>query len=129
MNRVEYLIELIKRDVEQIKITEEDIKAMELKLIVELKAAEEKCEMYEEMYEDDEGLIISAFKEYENIRAPITHLEHQSRVYKLSLIDHYEELLKEKEEFDEDISKSLSIAKYNVSRLEEVVEMIKEVFN
>lgn len=51
MNRIEYLIELIKIDVEQIKIAEEEINGMKLRFIVELKSAEEKCEIYEEMYE------------------------------------------------------------------------------
>ena len=64
MNRIEYLIELIKRDVEQVKIAEEDVQAMRLRLLVELKRLEEKCEMYEEMYEDDNDLAMSAYIEY-----------------------------------------------------------------
>ncbi len=128
MNKTEYLIGLIKRDVELININKEDIEAMRLKLLVELKDAEEKCEMYEEMYEADNELVMSAFLEYERIRSPITRLEAESRAYKLCLIDHYEELLREKKEFDENISKSLAKAKHNVTKLDEVVEMIKGVF-
>ena len=96
MNRIEYLVELIKRDVEQIKIAEEEINGMKLRLIVELKSAEEKCEMCDEMYEEDNDLVMSAYIELERVREPITRLESQSRAYKLCFIDHYEELLKEK---------------------------------
>lgn len=96
MNRAEYLIELIKRDVELIQLIEKDIEAMNLKLIVEIKNAEEKCEMYEEMYEEDNDLVMSAYIELERVKEPITRLETESRAYKLCLIDHYEELLKEK---------------------------------
>ena len=127
MNRAEYLIELIKQDVELIQLKEKDIEAMKLKLIVELKAAEEKCEMYEEMYEEDNDLVMSAYIELERVREPITRLEYESRAYKLSLIDHYEELLKEKKQFDNIMSKSLNVAKYNVVHMDEVVEMIKGV--
>ena len=129
MNKVEYLIELIKRDVEQVKIAEEDVQAMKLRLLVDLKRLEEKCEMYEEMYEDDNDLVMSAYMEYEHARQPLTQLEEAAKAHKLILIDHYEEFLKEKKEFDADISKSLNIAKYNVCKMEEVVEMIKGVFN
>lgn len=127
MNRAEYLIELIKRDVELIQLHEKDIEDMKLKLLVELKTAEEKCEMYEEMYEEDSDLVMSAYIELERVREPITRLETESRAYKLSLIDHYEELLKEKKEFDNIVSKSLNVAKYNVVKMEEVVDMIKGV--
>ena len=129
MNKVEYLIELIKRDVEQVKIAEEDVQAMKLRLLVDLKRLEEKCEMYEEMYEDDNDLVTSAYIEYERARQPLTQLEDVAKAHKLILIDHYEEFLKEKKEFDADISKSLNIAKYNVCKMDEVVEMIKGVFN
>lgn len=129
MNKVEYLIELIKRDVEQVKIAEEDVQAMRLRLLVDLKRLEEKCEMYEEMYEDDNDMVMSAYMEYERARQPLTQLEETAKAHKLILIDHYEEFLKEKKEFDTDISKSLNIAKYNVCKMEEVVEMIKGVFN
>lgn len=64
MNKVEYLIELIKRDVEQVKIAEEYVQAMKLRLLVDLKRLEEKCEMYEEMYEDDNDLVMSAYIDY-----------------------------------------------------------------
>lgn len=127
MNRAEYLIELIKRDVELIQLHEKDIEDMKLKLLVELKTAEEKCEMYEEMYDEDSDLVMSAYIELERVREPITRLETESRAYKLSLIDHYEELLKEKKEFDNIVSKSLNCAKYNVVKMDEVVDMIKGV--
>ena len=129
MNRIEYLIELIKRDVEQVKIAEEDVQAMRLRLLVELKRLEEKCEMYEEMYEDDNDLAMSAYIEYERARQPLTQLEDSAKAHKLILIDHYEEFLKEKSDFDADIGKSLNMAKYNVYKMDEVVEMIKGVFN
>ena len=129
MNKVEYLIELIKRDVEQVKIAEEDVQAMKLRLLVDLKRLEEKCEMYEKMYEDDNDLVMSAYIDYERARQPLTQLEDVAKAHKLILIDHYEEFLKEKKEFDADISKSLNMAKYNVCKMEEVVEMIKGVFN
>lgn len=127
MNKIEYLVELIKRDVEMICGKEEDIKSLKLKLIVELKNAEDKCDLYEEMYENDDELIISAYKEYEKVRSPLTRLETESRAYKLCLIDHYEELLREKNDFDEEVSKSLQTAKYNAVKLDELVELIKGV--
>lgn len=96
MNKVEYLIELIKRDVEQVKIAEEDVQAMKLRLLVDLKRLEEKCEMYEEMYEDDNDLVMSAYIDYERARQPLTQLEDVAKAHKLILIDHYEEFLKEK---------------------------------
>lgn len=129
MNRIEYLIELIKRDVEQVKIAEEDVQAMRLRLLVDLKRLEEKCEMYEEMYEDDNDLVTSAYIEYERARQPLTELEEAAKAHKLILIDHYEEFLKEKSDLDADIGKSLNMAKYNVCKMDEVVEMIKGVFN
>lgn len=72
---------------------------------------------------------MSAYIELERVREPISRLESESRAYKLCLIDHYEELLKEKKEFDCSISKTLNVAKYNVTKMDEVVEMIKEVIN
>ena len=129
MNRIEYLIELIKRDVEQVKIAEEDVQAMRLRLLVDLKRLEEKCEMYEEMYEDDNDLVTSAYIEYERARQPLTELEEAAKAHKLILIDHYEEFLKEKSDLDADIGKSLNMAKYNVCKMDEVVEMYKRVFN
>lgn len=127
MNKIEYLLELIKRDVEMICGKEEDIKSIKLELCVDLKNAEEKCDLYEEMYEEDNQLIMSAYIEYENIRNPLTRLEQESQAYKLCLIDHYEELLREKNAFDEDISQALNTAKYNAVKLDEVVELIKRV--
>ena len=127
MNKVEYLTELMKRDVESIVSAEEDVKHMELKLIVELKKAEEKCDAYEEMYEDDEGLIMSAYTEYEKVRNPITQLESLVQDFKISLIDHYEQLLIEKEVYNDEIRKSLAVAKYNVVKMDETVNLIKGV--
>ena len=127
MNRAEYLTELMKKDVESIVLAEEDVKDMELKLIVELKKAEEKCDAYEEMYEDDEGLIMSAYTEYEKVRSPITQLESLVQDFKISLIDHYEQLLIEKSAYNEEIRKALVTAKYNVVKMDETVEIIKGV--
>ena len=127
MNKIEYLTELMKRDVESIVSAEEDVKHMELKLIVELKKAEEKCDAYEEMYEDDEGLIMSAYTEYEKIRNPITQLESLVQDFKISLIDHYEQLLIEKEVYNDELRKSLAVAKYNVVKMDETVNLIKGV--
>ena len=52
MNRVEYLTELMKRDVELIAIAEKDVKQMKINIGDQLKKAEEKCESYEEMYDE-----------------------------------------------------------------------------
>ena len=62
--------------------------------------------MYEEMYEDDNDLVMSAYMEYERARQPLTQLEEAAKAHKLILINHYKEFLKEKKEFDADISKS-----------------------
>ena len=127
MDKSEYLTELMKKDVESIVLAEEDVKHMELKLIVELKKAEEKCDAYEEMYEGDDGLIMSAYTEYEKIRNPITQLESLVQDFKISLIDHYEQLLIEKNAYDEELRKSLALAKYNVVKMDETVNLIKGV--
>ena len=93
----------------------------------ELKKAEEKCDSYEEMYENDNGLIMSAYTEYEKVRSPLTQLEALLQDFKLSLIDHYEQLLIEKRAYNSEISQALATAKYNVTKMDETVEIIKGV--
>ena len=88
MNRVEYLLELMKNDVKLICIAEKDVKQMKSNIGAELKRAEEKCDSYEEMYEGDEGLIMTAYTEYENVRSSLTQLEALLDDFKRSLIDH-----------------------------------------
>lgn len=127
MNKTEYLVEIMKKDVENITLTEKDISKKELELIVELKKAEEKCDAYEEMYENDEALILSAYEDYEKVRSPITALESLLWDFKLDLISHYEQLLIEKRAFSDEIRKNLAIAKYNVTKMDEVVCLIKGV--
>ena len=127
MNRTEYLTELMKNDVKLINLTEKDVKEMESSIGDELKRAEEKCESYEEMYEDDDGLIMSAYTEYERVRSPLTQLEALLQDFKLSLIDHYEQLLIEKRAYNNEIRKALATAKYNVVKMDETVEIIKGV--
>lgn len=127
MNRAEYLTELMKRDVELIAITEKDVKEMKLRIGDKLKIAEEKCDTYEEMYEGDDGLIMSAYIEYESIRSPLTELESILYDFKRILIDHYEQLLIEKRVYNSAIGIALSNSKINVVKLDETVEIIKGV--
>lgn len=127
MNRTEYLTELMKNDVKLICIAEKDVKQMKSNIGAELKKAEEKCDSYEEMYEDDNGLIMSAYTEYEKVRSPLTQLEALLQDFKLSLIDHYEQLLIEKRAYNTEISQALATAKYNVTKMDETVEIIKGV--
>ena len=127
MNRVEYLTELMKRDVELIAIAEKDVKQMKINIGDQLKKAEEKCESYEEMYEGDDGLIMTAYTEYENVRSPLTQLEALLDDFKRSLINHYEQLLIEKRAYNTQIGKALSKSKYNVTKMDETVEIIKGV--
>ena len=127
MNRVEYLTELMKRDVELIAIAEKDVKQMKINIGDQLKKAEEKCESYEEMYEGDDGLIMAAYTEYENVRSPLTQLEALLDDFKRSLINHYEQLLIEKRAYNTQIGEALSKSKYNVTKMDETVEIIKGV--
>lgn len=127
MNRAEYLTELMKNDVKLICIAEKDVKQMKSNIGDELKKAEEKCDSYEEMYENDNGLIMSAYTEYEKVRSPLTQLEALLQDFKLSLIDHYEQLLIEKRAYNTEISQALATAKYNVTKMDETVEIIKGV--
>ena len=127
MNRAEYLTELMKRDVESINIAENDVEQMKLKLCVELKRAEEKCDSYEEMYEDDDGLIMTAYDEYDSVRGPLTQLEELLRDFKINLINHYERLLIEKELYNQGIANSLNRSKKNLLKMDDTVEIIKGV--
>ena len=127
MNRVEYLTELMKNDVKLICIAEKDVKQMKENIGADLKKAEEKCDSYEELYEDDDGLIMSAYIEYENVRSPLTQLEALLHDFKLSLIDHYEQLLVEKRADTIEIREALAKSKYNVVKMDETVEIIKGV--
>ena len=127
MKKTEYLTELMKKDIQLIAIAEKDVRDMELKLGDELKKAEEKCDSYEEMYEDDDGLIMSAYIEYERIRSPLTELESVLSDFKRSLIDHYEQLLIEKRAYNSEIGIALSNSKINVVKMDETVEIIKGV--
>ncbi len=127
MNRVEYLTELMKKDVKLIVIAEKDVNQMKKDIGDELKRAEEKCDTYEEMYEGDNELIMTAYIEYENVRSPLTNLESILCDFKRSLIDHYEQLLIEKRAYNNEIGKALSISKYNVTKMDETVEIIKGV--
>lgn len=127
MKKTEYLTELMKKDIQLIAIAEKDVRDMELKLGDELKKAEEKCDSYEEMYEGDDGLIMSAYIEYERIRSPLTELESVLSDFKRSLIDHYEQLLIEKRAYNNEIGIALSNSKINVVKMDETVEIIKGV--
>ena len=127
MNRAEYLMEIMKKDVENIVLTEKDIFSKKLELIVDLKKAEEKCDSYEEMYEGDEALIMTAYNEYENVRSPLTQLESLLNDFKRSLIDHYEQFLIEKSAYTDEIREALVKSKYNVTKMDETVEIIKGV--
>ena len=127
MKKTEYLTELMKKDIQLIAIAEKDVRDMELKLGDELKKAEEKCDSYEEMYEGDDGLIMSAYIEYERIRSPLTELESVLSDFKRSLIDHYEQLLIEKRAYNNEIGMALSNSKINVVKMDETVEIIRGV--
>lgn len=127
MNRIEYLLELMKNDVKLICIAEKDVRQMKLNIGDDLKKAEEKCDSYEEMYEGDDGLIITAYTEYENVRSPLTQLESLLNDFKRSLIDHYEQLLIEKQADTSEIRETLAKSKYNVTKMDETVEIIKGV--
>ena len=127
MKKTEYLTELMKKDIQLIAIAEKDVRDMELKLGDELKKAEEKCDSYEEMYEGDDGLIMSAYIEYERIRSPLTELESVLSDFKRSLIDHYEQLLIEKRAYNNEIGMALSNSNINVVKMDETVEIIKGV--
>ena len=120
MNRVEYLTELMKKDVKLIVIAEKDVNQMK-------KDIGDECDTYEEMYEGDNELIMTAYIEYENVRSPLTDLESVLCDFKRSLIDHYEQLLIEKRAYNNEIGKALSISKYNVTKMDETVEIIKGV--
>lgn len=127
MNRAEYLTELMKRDVELINIAEKDVKQMKLNIEDELKKAEEKCDSYEEMYEGDDGMIMTAYTEYEQVRSPLTQLEALLDDFKRELISHYEQLLIEKRVYNTKIGEALAKSKYNVTKMDETVEIIKGV--
>ena len=127
MNRAEYLTELMKRDVELINIAEKDVKQMKKNIGADLKKAEEKCDSYEEMYKDDDGMIMTAYIEYEKVRSPLTQLEALLDDFKRCLIDHYEQLLIEKRAYNIEISEALAKSKYNVAKRDETVEIIKGV--
>ena len=100
---------------------------MKINIGDQLKKAEEKCESYEEMYEGDDGLIMTAYTEYENVRSPLTQLEALLDDFKRSLINHYEQLLIEKRAYNTQIGEALSKSKYNVTKMDETVEIIKGV--
>ena len=127
MNRVEYITALMKKDVELIGIAQRDVNQMKLDIGEELKRAEEKCDSYEEMYEGDDGLIMTAYIEYESIRSPLTELESILYDFKRNLIDHYEQLLIEKRAYNTEIGVALTNSKMNVIKLDETVEIIKGV--
>ncbi len=127
MNRAEYITELMKKDVELIGIAQRDVNQMKLDIGEELKRAEEKCDSYEEMYEGDDGLIMTAYIEYESIRSPLTELESILYDFKRNLIDHYEQLLIEKRAYNTEIGVALTNSKMNVIKLDETVEIIKGV--
>ena len=127
MNRAEYITELMKKDVELIGIAQRDVNQMKLDIGEELKKAEEKCDSYEEMYEGDNGLIMTAYVEYESIRSPLTELESILYDFKRNLIDHYEQLLIEKRAYNTEIGVALTNSKMNVIKLDETVEIIKGV--
>ena len=117
----------MKKDVELIGIAQRDVNQMKLDIGEELKRAEEKCDSYEEMYEGDDGLIMTAYIEYESIRSPLTELESILYDFKRNLIDHYEQLLIEKRAYNTEIGVALTNSKMNVIKLDETVEIIKGV--
>ena len=127
MNKVEGLLELMKRDVKLILIAEKDVEAMKLNLEDDLKKAEEKCDSYEEMYKDDLEIIMGVYEEYEAVRGPLTQLEELLRDFKINLINHYERLLIEKELYNQGIANSLNRSKKNLLKMDDTVEIIKGV--
>ncbi|WP_296874587.1 hypothetical protein [uncultured Methanobrevibacter sp.] len=127
MNRVDYLTELMKNDVKLICIAEKDVEQMKLNLADALKRAEEKCDSYEKMYEGDDRLIMTAYDEYEAVRSPLTQLEALLRDFKICLINHYEQLLIEKQVYNHGIGNSLDKSKKNLLKMDETVEIIKGV--
>ena len=70
---------------------------------------------------------MSAYIEYEKVRSPLTELESVLCDFKRCLIDHYEQLLIEKQAYNNEIGEALSISKYNVVKMDETVEIIKGV--
>ena len=127
MNRIEYLTKLMENDVKLICLAEKDVEDMKSEIEDELKKAEEKCESYEELYDGDDELIMSAYIEYEDVRSPLTQLEALLCDFKLSLIDHYEQLLLEKRVYTDEIKQSLASVKFDVVKMDETVEIIKGV--
>lgn len=127
MNKVEGLLELMKRDVKLILIAEKDVEAMKFNLEDDLKKAEEKCDFYEEMYKDDLETIMWVYEEYEAVRSPLTQLEEILRDFKINLINHYEQLLIEKEVYNQGIANSLNRSKKNLLKMDDTVEIIKGV--
>ena len=127
MSRADEILDLMRIDIGLIEIAQKDVNEMKNLLEDDLKKAEEKCELYEEMYEDDTNLVMSAYNEYEEIRSPLTFLESLLNDFKIILIEHYEQLLIEKDACDVETSKVLSKSKYNVIKMDETVEIIKGV--
>ena len=127
MNKIDKLTELMKNDVRLICIAEKDVEQMKINIGEDLKRAEEKCDSYEEMYEGDEGLIMTAYDEYEQVRSPLTQLEALLRECKINLIEHYEQLLIEKQVYNHGIGNSLNKSKKNLLKMDETVELIKGV--
>ena len=125
MNKVEGLLELMTRDVKLILIAEKDVEDMKLNLEDDLKKAEEKCDFYEELYKDDLEIIMTAYEEYDSVRSPLTQLEEILRDFKINLINHYEQLLIEKEVYNPGIANSLNRSKKNLLKMDETVEIIK----
>ena len=127
MNRAYEILHLMRIDLGLIEKAQNDVNEMTNLLEDELKKAEEKCELYEEMYEDDTNLVMSAYEEYEEIRSPLTFYESILNDFKVILIEHYEQLLIEKDVYDVETSMILSKSKYNLVKMNETVEIIKGV--
>lgn len=127
MNKVEGLLELMKRDVKLILIAEKDVEAMKFNLEDDLKKAEEKCDFYEEMYKDDLETIMWVYEEYDSVRSPLTQLEEILRDFKINLINDYGQLLIEKEVYNQGIANSLNRSKKNLLKMDDTVEIIKGV--
>ena len=127
MNKVEGLLELMKRDVKLILIAEKDVEAMKFNLEDDLKKAEEKCDFYEEMYKDDLETIMWVYEEYEAVRSPLTQLEEILGDFKINLINHYGQLLIEKQVYNQGIANSLNRSKKNLLKMDDTVEIIKGV--
>ena len=100
---------------------------MKFNLEDDLKKAEEKCDFYEEMYKDDLETIMWVYEEYEAVRSPLTQLEEILRDFKINLINHYEQLLIEKEVYNQGIANSLNRSKKNLLKMDDTVEIIKWV--